>query len=555
MKKIFVLFSSFLMLSSFLWAQPKPEWLNKGSLPLTKEKVTLKILAQSQPAVIDFNTNGYTKWLEGRTNIDLEFTTTPAETKAATEKLNLLIASGDYPEIILNKSIPLDSSAEARFGIEEKIFLPVTKYLTDPKIMPNFNAWLSKNPSARGNLAAVDGNIYGFPMISECFHCTLGQKFWINQDWLKKLGLKMPATTEEFYRVLKAFKEKDPNGNGKADEIPLLGATDSTNTQAEPFLMSAFVLDPGMTSKLKLIVDNNNNRVLSTLDQEGYKEGLKYISKLYKEGLYFNGSIIQKTDQAKQLIAADPTIVGVFPANYPGIMIDAVAQNKLWRQYVILPPLKGPNGYASTPLFADTVLQPNQIVFTKALKYPELAARFVDVMYSYEASVARTYGEEGKGWRWATKGESGLDGNLAIWKNLIPYKVEPQENSWLTIGPGQQTAEFRFGQVTEPGVDVGAPEGLETMLLQASKKMLPFVRKDVSILPNVKFTTVESEELQILRVELERYSENQRVSFIAGAQDIEKGWSQYVQKLRALGLPKLLGLYQIAYERRLKATN
>ena len=29
-----------------------------------------------------------------------------------------------------------------------------------------------------------------------------------------RLGLSMPTTTEEFYQVLKAFKEQDANGNG-----------------------------------------------------------------------------------------------------------------------------------------------------------------------------------------------------------------------------------------------------------------------------------------------------------------------------------------------------
>ena len=36
----------------------------------------------------------------------------------------------------------------------------------------------------------------------------------------------MPTTTDEFYQVLKAFKEQDPNGNGKADEIPMTTSLD-----------------------------------------------------------------------------------------------------------------------------------------------------------------------------------------------------------------------------------------------------------------------------------------------------------------------------------------
>lgn len=46
----------------------------------------------------------------------------------------------------------------------------------------------------------------------------------INQEWLKTLGMSMPENFEEFVEVLKAFRDKDPNGNGISDEIPMVGA-------------------------------------------------------------------------------------------------------------------------------------------------------------------------------------------------------------------------------------------------------------------------------------------------------------------------------------------
>ena len=43
-------------------------------------------------------------------------------------------------------------------------------------------------------------------------------------------------------RVLQAFKTQDPNGNGKADEIPL--SSERPGQQLIPYLMNAFVYDP-----------------------------------------------------------------------------------------------------------------------------------------------------------------------------------------------------------------------------------------------------------------------------------------------------------------------
>ena len=75
-------------------------------------------------------------------------------------------------------------------------------------------------------ITAPDGHIYSFPWIEELgagkesIH-SVNDFPWINVEWLNKLGLKMPTTTEELKQVLIAFKTKDPNGNGKADEIPM----------------------------------------------------------------------------------------------------------------------------------------------------------------------------------------------------------------------------------------------------------------------------------------------------------------------------------------------
>ena len=53
------------------------------------------------------------------------------------------------------------------------------------------------------------------------------------QDWLDKLGLEAPKTTEDLYKVAKAFTEQDPDGNGQADTwgitIPKWGALGSNS--------------------------------------------------------------------------------------------------------------------------------------------------------------------------------------------------------------------------------------------------------------------------------------------------------------------------------------
>lgn len=95
----------------------------------------------------------------------------------------------------------------------------------------------------KSSITAPDGNIYALPQINECYHCDNALKLWINKAWLDKLGLQLPTTTEEFYQVMKAFKEQDPNGNGKNDELPLTGSDEMWAGNVSAFLMNAFIVD------------------------------------------------------------------------------------------------------------------------------------------------------------------------------------------------------------------------------------------------------------------------------------------------------------------------
>jgi len=69
-----------------------------------------------------------------------------------------------------------------------------------------------------------DGHIWGVPGYVLPSYLTYSTQ--ICQPWLDKLGLKEPKTVDEYYNMLVAFRNKDPNGNGNpSDEIPLVPPT------------------------------------------------------------------------------------------------------------------------------------------------------------------------------------------------------------------------------------------------------------------------------------------------------------------------------------------
>ena len=120
---------------------------------------------------------------------------------------------------------------EAELGAQGYI-LPLNEYLDNSSV--GYAAAFEKLPGLRDYITTPDGNIYSLPNVDGSLHVQYNMKLWINTTWLENLGLEMPTTTEEFYDVLKAFKEQDANGNGDPDdEIPLSGVKSGAGTQRE----------------------------------------------------------------------------------------------------------------------------------------------------------------------------------------------------------------------------------------------------------------------------------------------------------------------------------
>lgn len=128
------------------------------------------------------------------------------------EKKNAILSSGDVPDVFLGGAI-----TDADISAYPELFLPLNDYVEEQA--PNVMRMFEEKPDTRMLAVFTDGNIYGLPSVK--FHRPDSTSMMmINQDWLDALGLETPRTLEEFRDVLRAFRDGDPNGNGKADEIP-----------------------------------------------------------------------------------------------------------------------------------------------------------------------------------------------------------------------------------------------------------------------------------------------------------------------------------------------
>lgn len=503
-----------------------------GTFPIVKDKINLKFFAPQNANIKDLNTNEFTKFYEEKTNIHIVWETVPQQ--ALNEKRNLVLASGDYPDVFFGAGITRED--EMLYG-PQGVFIPlnelIDKYGVETKRM------FSEVPYIQKGITTPDGNIYTLPQVNECYHCMFSQKLWINNTWLKKLGLSMPTTTEEAYQVFKAFKEKDPNGNGKQDEIPLSGALKSWRTFVPDYFICAFIYTDGVDR-----LDLRDGKIVPVYDKPEFRDGLRYLNKLYKEGLIDPAAFTQDQNQLKQLAEKpDAQVLGAATGGWFGIFTSLTGERH--KDYEAVPPLKGPNGVQTTANYPYTFTT-GTFAITKSNKYPEASFRYADWLYSLEAALMYVEcGREGKEWRKANPDEKDFDGRPAKWARIDTYEYgEIQNVHYYQMGPSYRSKEYRESWATPQ--DPYDPKGYELRLHLATKKYDGFQPKE--IIPPLYMGKDDVNTLSQLKTPINDFVQEAMSRFITGDLDIEKDWDKYVKDLENMGLKKYVELYQKAYD-------
>lgn len=490
--------------------------------------------------------NEYTKMIEQKFNVKIKWDLAPAD--ALLDRRQLLLASGDYPEVFLEGKFTY--SDVMTYG-QQGVFIPLNDLID--KYAPNIKAMWEAKPYLKEAMTAPDGKIYGIPRLNECYHCTYSQKFWINNEWLEKVGLKVPTTTDELYTVLKAFKTQDPNGNGKADEIPLTGAPNKFvwNGNVDAYIMNAFIYNDN--SKYLTV---NNGAVDFAANKPEWKEGLAYLHKLYSEGLIDPASFTQNDQAIGQLGNREgDEITGSFTSALLSYLVNVWEEDlDRHKHWTIVPPLKGPTGVQ----LAGTSQGIGEFAMTitnKATEAQQIAAiQIADYAFSEEGALLSEYGvNEGIGWVMAQKDELNIWGDPAKYSFEVPKKEGEEtdedvirNDSWSLLGPKNMSKEFRDSFAAAQ--DMLKPSGYERRLALATKEYEPFAPKEVY--PSGTYIRPEDTDAAAqLTTSITDYVQSNMAQFILGNKDIDKDWDAYVKGFDGLSLTKYLEIYQKAIEK------
>ena len=524
-----------------------------GELPFVKpgdEPITVTIALVSNANVTDYKNNAYTKWLEEQTGLNIEFQLFMSSKDVATQ-VALQIASGEKLPDILWRVVEITKQQGEAYG-QDGYFYPLTDLIEHYGyyLKQSFDKVYNGDPeplrmTLRRAAGADNQPIYCFPTLLLGSYDGPMSQAWINQEWLDKLGLKAPTTIDELYDVLVAFRDKDPNGNGKQDEIPITGRVVNNNTAADPlnWIINAYTYYNNFTH----FTVGENHTLDAPYKSQEYRDALIFANKLYKEGLITQLSWTQSSQELKSLTnpgEGEPFLAGIV-CNYSSSMFTQGSRGLL--AYSPMAPLKDYTGKGgSTPLNYTR----NFTTYLSAdCEHPVEAFKLMDFMCSQESYLRQRFGEYGVDWVYSEGGKPGNRGGEAQIKLLNPnVGSEQNAQSW------HFTASVADSSYWQYEVDMSDPEDWNTIKIN---KMNEMYRLETSA-PQPKeifdfaiYSLSDYDERAEFARDLTDYISDRRSEFCTGMLDpnSDADWQSYLDGLDRLKYDRWIELAQIGYNR------
>ena len=464
--------------------------------------------------------------LEELTNIHIEWQHPPVgQTK---EQINLMMASADLADIVFydwRNGYP----GGATKALSENLILPLNDLIE--KYSPNIRRVIEEKPEFGKDLRTDEGFYYCYPGGSyELYQRSAELKpafrtfgWQIRQDWLDKVGLDVPETMDEWYEVLTAFKTQDPNGNGQADEIPLIHKGNDINQWLRAWgSYYGFYLE-GDTVKFGPY-DPVYRDFLETMNQ-WYSEGLLDVDYVTTDGKQFDAKV-------------SGSIAGAWTGATSGTLGRFVQLMKEKEPTAKITGTVQPYVSGGKPYNFDGAsfypVEAHGAAISAKCKYAVEAAQLLDFGFSEEGDAL---------YNWGIEGESYTNDNGVF---TLTEKI--------TNNPDGLSLDQALAQYA-PGANNGVMFNSNSLWNQ--RMWLPEQQEAVSrwsvgsgerILPPISLLTDESSKVADIMNKVNTYTDEMLNKFIMGIVPLSE-FDDYVKNIQDMGIEEALVIEQTAYER------
>ena len=456
--------------------------------------------------------------MEEATGLHINWNIPPAT--GLEEKFNLMITSGEYPDAITYNWKKLNVTEYA----EDGVIIPLTALIEEN--MPNLKKILDENPNFKSQLVSTDGEIYYLPYIRYDEELCVFSGPLVRMDWLEKLGLEVPTNAEELYNVLVAFKTQDPNGNNEADEIPMSGILSTPSVMSISNLLWMFDTYYGF------YVDNGEIKYGPM--EDNFADGIKYIRKLFAEGLIDSDYLLQDRTSLDAKVTNEK--VGFVYHYQPTKFADTMKSINPEFNIKGITHLKNAEGVSKCydASYISSILDKG-LAITTTCKNPAEVLKKLDWLYSEEGIEAMNFGREGETY---TK----VDGKRVFTDTILAKR----EGSTLTQVFGRYIGTFNS---YFPGVQLW--ESYSQSLSAEGIDAIGIWSNDVDTsgaLSTLSFTDEENETIGYNMSQIQTYV-HEKIDRVILSKEDEGMLDTIKEKITDMGIQEVIDIYQTAYDR------
>ncbi len=528
----------------------KDAYLNTSSeLPIAKSLITMSMVTTRQANGGKAEGMWYFEFMEKFANIKFDVTRVDVGVRA--EKINLMFASNQLPDVFLHAGF--GTGELVQYGMQEKQLMPLNDLID--RYAPNIKKAFEQFKELRAASTCPDGKIYSLPaVLLDALRGTPNpiqniQRPFIHYSWLQTLGMKDPETLDDLYDVLKAFKEKDPNKNGKADEIPFSGAWATAYNERVVVLSALGFVSSGALSKTGFNIAMKDGAPVVAEAHPLYAEYLKYMNKLFTEGMIDKDIFTLTEVQANAKASQGAVGLILFGAPF-------VVDPQRWKEYEAFIPVT--SQWNSKKVWGGRgVAYPGTFLITSQCKYPEAAIRLADLYFTEEYATMFWFGPkkdspEALGHRgWYVKDPK---------EGLISYDwAEGIKNDWdhvNTLNPisGYQVGfnmDFRQYLAEKHGFPYKMSEEDRAWRESIDKRLAPHF---APLYPDAIYHDPKTQQrLRELAIPIAEYASTMEAKFITGAEPLtQANLDKYFAEMKKLGVEEYEKIARAGYEAYMK---
>lgn len=521
---------------------------NKGEV---EGQVTIKIGLATNAKVISYTDNALTKWLEQETGYKIEFVEYSGGTDVATQISTTVAARQELPDILWG--IGLNDAAISTYG-KEGYFVDLTPYYED-KEGKSAVFWerlttdlteLQQETVIRKITDPDTEKIYTVPCIETSLVDKINYMVWINTEWLDKLNLEMPTDVASLEKVLYAFRDQDPNGNGLKDEIPLFGSERSGAAQAINWIANMYLY---YDESHRMQDYNGDGKLEFVYTQDAYREALKFINKLYKEKLLTTMVYTAAGNEMKTITtpASGTAICGIFCGH---LTTTTTFGNEVMYEYEPLPlwgcAVEGDMSVNQTSFITETAEKKGIV---------DQCFKLLMTMFTKEGSFRVRYGEKGVNWVDPSSAEALSDYGLKADYKLLDDPFQ-QQNTAMWGKVASTLNHYAEGETAEISADMDEWTATRCKMHAAYRKMFDEAAEKYNpknLCPTLIGTTEEQEDIDMTKTNVTAYATSAEKDFVCGTNGMDINddgdWKAFLDKLEELGLADYVKYCQTIYDR------